>query len=501
MARQGDTARARSVKAVFDEKFSATVHGGALLIEQTLRRLGLRKILKRYLPKRSGCYSSAQVCEQVIEGLLCGGKGFQAAEVVRKDPPLAAIFGHAQVAEEATVYRAMCDLAGLKQRLRSEAYRAAAAQMGALDVFGREQPQRKLQRIVPDKPEAMEEQRREQMLLALQILALHAAQTLHKPTLSLAGFYVVHGDGSDEEVRGCCFDAARNNHRGDLSLRLMTLALGPIYVGCQMLGGASDEATSLATLLSRSGWVVQEIAKKGKVLALLDAAFAEKQVICGLNDLKWSYIVCANQQRQVLERLVLEIQESEWVDQGPDAERKWQASGVAVMRHEPDDWPQPQTVVVRRWREQGEMEGIWHYSFLYTNLSAQQLPKDRLKRWGFGALIWMLYATKQGQENTYKTLLSDLGGHHPASGRLGASQALSYLWAMAANIHAVISTRVVDAKDRGIRLWRFIRDYVRIAGHVVMNSGKELVVRLAGADLPAEFKRRWMAAYATAGQL
>jgi hypothetical protein len=41
MARGSDTARARSVKAVFNDAFSATVHGGAVLIEKVIRGVGL----------------------------------------------------------------------------------------------------------------------------------------------------------------------------------------------------------------------------------------------------------------------------------------------------------------------------------------------------------------------------------------------------------------------------------------------------------------------------
>lgn len=85
MARRSDPDRARSVKAVFDDTFSATERGGAVLLEKVIRTVGLRKTLSRFIPEREGEYTSARICEQTIKGLLCRGKGFQAAEVLRAD--------------------------------------------------------------------------------------------------------------------------------------------------------------------------------------------------------------------------------------------------------------------------------------------------------------------------------------------------------------------------------------------------------------------------------
>ena len=157
MAVSGDMVRARSVKAQFDDGFGATPRGGAVLIEQVVRRLGFRRILSEGLVERAGFYRSARVVEQVVEGLLCGGRGFQAAELLRSDASLARIFGHGRIAEEATVYRAMCDLAGLDQRLRSQAYEPAGVQGPRLDMLGRDLKPRVLRRVVGAEPERMDE--------------------------------------------------------------------------------------------------------------------------------------------------------------------------------------------------------------------------------------------------------------------------------------------------------------------------------------------------------
>lgn len=119
------------------------------------------------------------------------------------------------------------------------------------------------------------------------------------------------------------------------------------------------------------------------------------------------------------------------------------------MRHQPEGWSRVQTVVVRRYRNEDEMEGTWHYSFLYTCLTREQLPEKQVSEYGFAQYIWMLYSAKQGRENAYKTWLSDLGGHNPASGRLGASEVMCCLQAIAANVHTAVAYRVMPCPGQG----------------------------------------------------
>lgn len=501
MAAKGDTTRPHSVKAEFDDSLSATASGGAVLLEKAMRRLGLRNMFERFLPKRDGEYSSAEICEQVLAGLLCGGKGFQAAQALRRDPLLGTIFGHEKVAEEATVWRALCDMAQLARRSFSSTYKPLGSVQPALDLQGNEKKPASHERIVPQEPEAMSEERRRQFDQLMEQVAVRCAQSLAIGDMRLGGYVPVHGDGSALEVKGNCFDAARKDRNGNKSLQLMTLSAGPLFIGHRLLPGASDEGTALASLLKTSGQTVGKIAPRSPVLALLDAAFAEKEVVEEVDQLGWQYIICANQHRQLLERLAGDINETEWTSTGADASRGWAQSSVAIMRHQPQGWSQVQTVIVRRYRQEGELQGTWHYSFLYTCLTRERLPKKWIKKHGFAQYIWMLYCTKQGRENTYKTWLSDLGGHNPASGRLGASEVMCYMQAIAANVHTVISYRVMPGQDRGIRHWRFVRDYVHLAGRVVMEAGRTLKVYLAGANIPEHARRLWLDAYAAVQRL
>ena len=102
-------------------------------------------------------------------------------------------------------------------------------------------------------------------------------------------------------------------------------------------------------------------------MVLLDAAFCERRVIEALPG-NGDWIVCANQYRAVLTRLAMEQPESVWRSCGRDAVRGWEESQVCLMSHLFEGWAAPATVAARRWREPGELPGVWHYAFLASNL-------------------------------------------------------------------------------------------------------------------------------------
>ena len=110
----------------------------------------------------------------------------------------------------------------------------------------------------------------------------------------------------------------------------------------------------------------------------------------------------------------------------------------------------------------------------------------------------MLYGTKQGRENHYKTPLIDFGLHHPPSGRLGINQVFYAIASAVANVAMVIRYRVLQGKDRGMTFWRFRERYIRIAGRLV-EGGRRLIVRLAGACVDAARQVLWEEAFHEAG--
>jgi len=504
MKSQGDTRRPRSVKAEFDPRFAATARGGAVLAEKTMRSLRVRRWIGEHLPPRRPAaeYQTADGVYALLAGLLLGGKGEQAAQALREDKLAAEIFGLEKGAPSAsTVYRVLCDLAGLPERKREDHYAASGRTLPALDMLGglRRTPRRR--RIVPEAPEAATPESRAALDAFVAASAKSCAQALPRKMLRLRDWYVVFGDGTDLEVDGNCFDAAHVGRGGEKLLRWLTLMLGPVTVAEALLPGDADEGLELPALLEQAGGCVRElVGLNGRVLALMDAAYFERQVIEPLGVLKWDFIIGANQQRDVLTRLAEAQPAVVWSASGADARRRWAESQVCCFTHLPGGWDAPVTVVARRWRFTDEFPGMWHYAFVGTRLGPEDLPPGLLKKHGYCSAIWMLYGAKQGRENHYKTPLLDFGLHHPPSGRLGVSQAFYALGAVASNLAMVLRYRVLPGAERGMRFWRLRERYFQIAGYLV-RGGRTLTVRLSGVCVDALRQTLWRRSFACAGRL
>jgi hypothetical protein len=505
MMTTGDTKRSRSVKAEFDQDFDATAAGGGILAEKTMRSLGLRRYIKKYLPPRGKAaeYSMEDAAYALMSGLIVGGKGIAAAQSLREDKLLAEIFGLRKGAPSPpTVYRALCELAGLEERKAADCYVESEGGQASLDMLGRERKTTALRRVVPDVPEAASADRRAALDVFVSRLAAACAKRLPRNRLRLRDWYVVFGDATDLEVDGRCFDAARMGRDGKKILRWQTLSLGPILAAEQLHEGNIDEGRSMPRLLRQGAQTVRAAVGAGaRVLSLLDAAHFEKQILDPLSDeLGWDFIACANQQREPLRRLAEEQPESVWETTGADARRGWKASQACCFMHRPEGWASAVTIVVRRWLDVDEIDGAWHYSFLGTRIEPEAMPKRLVKKHGYNSAVWMLYSTKQGHENHYKTPLRDFGLHHPPSCRLGVNQALYALATAAVNVAMVMRYRVVVAAERGIAFWRLRERYFRICGRL-KKGARRLTVRLAGANVDAQRQVLWEHAFAAAGRL
>ena len=501
MTTQGDTKRPRSVKLEIDPDFNATALAGGVIVEQTLRSLGILKMLKTHLPARSEqvAYTSAGFAHGAIAALLLGGDGIDLFEPLRQDREARKIFGLDEVASDATTYRILCELAGLPQRPFAQTYAPAGRRMDRLDMFGQDKPQPAHRRLIPGQPEAADRRRLRAVRRAERAVALKCLKTLRKQLVRMHDWTVVFGDGSDLQVDGRCFDAARMGREGEMIFRWMTLRVGPVLVDQDLLPGNADEGRALPLMLRRAAPLLREAAGRSRLLALLDAAFCEWPVIKALPS-HCDWIVCANQWRGALTRMAMEQPDLVWRSCGADVGRGWEESQVCLMTHLFGGWAAPVTIAARRWRETGELPGVWHYAFLASNLESAALPENLTRKHGAAQTLWMLYSTKQGQENHFKTPLRCLGLHHPPSSRLGVNQVYYALASMAANIAMVLRHEVAPGKERGMTLTRMRRYFFQVAGRVV-RSGRKLVVRLAGAALDGWRQTQLLEAYANARRL
>lgn len=546
MAEQGDTGRPRFVKAEIDPDFDATPNGGAVMFERVARRLGIWRMFKEHLPERGreGGYASHEGAYALFAGLLLGGQGIAAVELLRANALDAEVFGLVDaVPGESTLYRILCDMVGLDQRTLADAYRPAGSVLPRFDIFGNEVAPAGLRRLVPDAPEeASAESRRAFEALTEAVAARSLAALAHK-VLKLHGFYVRFGDATDLEVEGSCFDAARVGRDGKRAMRLFSLRLGPVTIAHRLAVGNTDEGNTLPELVRATDALTRKtVGRTGRVLDLNDSAYFERGVIeTYAEHPEWRFVIGANQIRGRLERLAAEQPESQWVDvkgveavvadaapsvDAPvnvtenndtktsdagtievetrekmvDEKRKWVQVQVCVFKHRPEGWPLTVKIVARRFRVEGELPGTWHYGFLGTNLEAADLPRALVRRHGFGPMVWMLYNTKQGHENHFKTPLEDFGLHHPPSGRLGVNEAFFAVAFAAVNVAMVIRYGVLPKEERGMRWWRVCAVYGRIAGVVVRHAGG-IVVRLAGGCMSLARRKLWLEAFASAGRL
>lgn len=504
MINKSDISRPRRVKADFDQNFNATSQGGAVLVEQVMRSLGVMRFIGDYLPTRSPLchYSMPDAVYALIAALLVGGRGIGANGVLSSSAALPEIFGLEKgVPSAPTMYRVLCELAGLEERPFDKTYRKSGAVQARMELGGGERPATMSRRIVPEIPESAKEENRKALRDFSLAVAKRCAKAIPRSKMFLHGWYAVFGDGTDLEVEGDCFDAACMGRKGEMILRLMMLMLGPVTMGHDLLPGNADEGKHLPALIARTKEAVREVVgRMAKILALLDAAFFEKNVIDEIEKSGWDFIVCANQQRDSLQRLAEEQPARFWLETGADEKRGWRRSQVCAFMHTPAGWGRQVTIVCRRFANEGEIEGVWNYSFLATRIEKAELPRPLLKAHGYEQAIWLLYGTKQGRENHLKTPLDDLNLHHPPSCRLGVNEALYAVSLAVSNIAMVIRYRVIGGEHRGMQLWRIRKLLIQIAGYL-KRGGQTLTVYLSGGDTLVWLQNLWQSAFAEAGRL
>ena len=199
--------------------------------------------------------------------------------------------------------RIRSELAGLEERAFADAYAPAGPAQDRLDMFGGIKAPLAHRRLVPETPEAARPRQLRAVRRAERAVALRCLKTLRRQLIRMQGWTVVFGDGSDLQVDGRCFDAARLSRDGEKILRWMTLRVGPVLVDQQLLAGNADEGRTLPGMLRRATPLLREAAGRGgRLLALLDAAYCEWPVIKALPK-NCDWIVCANQYRGALGRL------------------------------------------------------------------------------------------------------------------------------------------------------------------------------------------------------
>ncbi len=459
------TKKDRTVKAEFDPTFQATAMGGLFLMERLAQRIGAWTVLGDQLPARNGYYSSGNGVSQLILGLMAGGRGLSSADPLRDDPVLSRGLGYSCVAEDGTMNRVLADIAGLEQRKEGDVY--ILRRQG--DLF--EGKSRKRGRRQVGEIEYADPQRLKQTVNASDEILVRLLRATNQAALKYGRWIPVFGDGSQLEVRGRCFDAALLDRNGNRSEQLAFTTIGPFLAATELRPGTKDEGLGMPELMQRTMDVVHRVGlPERSLLFLLDSAFGERQVLEQLHSTKGAkYIIGVNGMRKPLQRLCEEQPRSQWV-----AETRldgWlEEASYCAFCHRAETWNKNETFIAIRYREKGEL--FPKYSFMVTNLTRDDIRKDqeRLSCSSYMATLWAMYRYKQGMENYQKPALSDMGLHHPPSGRFGINQVFYVMGTIAYNLATFLSRCTLPEEHRGMRLWRMRCSLFRIAGLISIHA-------------------------------
>lgn len=360
----------KRIKLGFSPDEAVTSFGGLALPKRLMLRLGFDSLLARHLPARKG-YTLPEITVAALAGLLSGAQGTVATEAVRHDGALRKLFGLRRAPEEATFWRSLGD-AGAPLALAG--YSAIA------------------------------------MTLANRALAA-------SPRLAMmdSGFVPVFIDGSVLEGSAKREGTKFIENKGH-GLMWTVAFVGPYPVAQRLAAsgegeGEATHARELLRALTKDILIPTKLQKDE--LVLMDSLHGNGPTLNILEELDLKYIIGAGGLKAA-EVTLAEQPESQWTAT-PEFDEKRSGiaeSAVCVATVECEGWSNKRTIVGRRWKKHGEF--IWNYSAVLTNLeeSDERLSIDN-RSGSFARKIWSLYNRKGACENHFKSLLSDLGLHHP----------------------------------------------------------------------------------------
>jgi len=453
--------RVKSVKVEFADE-NVTSFGGFVLAERLAQRLGLWSSLAGELPDRRGRFGWWDVIRSAVAGMLTGSRGTYATEEVREDKPLLNMLGVEGAPEEATFWRCLEGLgAGPVASVLSKTQRRWVR-----DLLGR----------------------------------------ATRRDLLVGGFFPVFGDGTLLEGSRRREGTKYMKDKGE-GLLWTTWFCGPLVAAQSLAADGEGEQSLLESMLDDVvADVLEPLQLKDRALLLMDSLHGDGPTFDRAEDRDLRYIIGVNKLSET-DRVLAEQPESQWLDTGAQPERGWDESAVCVCWLQCEDWRHKRLMVGRRWKRADEL--FYHYAGVATDLREDDVAHLIKANRSFAEVIWWLYDRKAGGEDHYKDLLDDLNLHHPPCRELVRNRGF---YAVATLAHTLArgvdliggksrergSMRRLDgrrrkrAKPRRMRLWRLIRRYFTLAGHVACH-GRQACVTLLGVSptVREEFNQRW----------
>lgn len=431
--------KARVVKAEADrDSARVTAKGGLVLAQKVAQRIHLWKDAKRLLPTRKDPtqgFPTEMVACAVVHGLLSGGRGFQATEALREDEPLLKMLGMSAAPSAETV-----------------------------------------EEVVKSVAQRQDGTRHINALVSSQ--ARKTIKELKKKELcNCHGFMPVWGDGTLLEVTGKNFDSKKVID-GKVGQLCGGVFVGPLAGGLRFaLEGEGESSVVVEELERVFQEVIKPVGREKDALVLLDSLYGYEPVLDRVERFRRAHYIVGVSGLTSAARTMADLPEACWEDTGPVESLSWEASGVATAYLQCEGWEKKRTMVCRRFRRKGEM--LWEYRAVATDLDENEPRVAAMMRepgLSYAQAIWRLYAFKQGMENYWKELLSDMGLHHPPCAKAAVNEFFYGLGAVAWNLSVALRRLAFTGRQRSMRLWRLRRDIFDLAA-IALHHARTIVMR------------------------
>ena len=383
--------------------------GGASILAQTARRLGLFELLGEAVSVkvRNRGASDAQTLWAIIASLARGHGSLSDLDALRADKVASALPGLRKVPEA----------------------RRAGEWLG---------------RLKPSDVKGLRD--------AAVRFAGRVAPAVIEHEVGTKGHVPLFIDATGIEVDGQLFQWARKDYDGNRGCWLRATFLGSLWSAGQLQPGGGRAALNWRRLLD---WTAGMPPAGTPAWLQADNAYCKGELVRLCAERGWDFSISLTNdlwRRPVLEQLE-GLPDSAWTDIGMEEE-------AAFATHRPRGWERERhCAVVRRRTGNGQLLLVPQHTVVLV--SRDDLPLDELVR---------RHRAKQGQENAFKGPLTDPGLHHPPCRSHRANQAFCALGHIAqALLRAVRFTALPKgARRHGIR--QAIRHVMRTAAHMVRTA-------------------------------
>lgn len=456
----------------------ATAKGGLSAFEALANRIGLWSDCRATLPARrdpSQGFQVVPVVASLAHGLLSGGRGFSATEPMRDDAPLLSIIGVERAPSAETVEEVMKYHGAKEQSLAAYVDVLSRQTISLMNMEKRSDLlcQDGFVRFWVDGTLLETEGKNKDALLYIK------KQWGQMAVAAFVGGYIVGCEMAKEKKE----DSAQSNgeKKKDKGAKKKPVAMNEPEEEKKTIKAELEIGRGL---LARGARVLAKTNLLGAALVLLDSLYGDGPTLSILEGAEFEgarYIVGANK-LDAVEKTLRDQPESAWKDSTENTKNfGWEQSSVCQCWIQCEGWATKRLLIGRRYKKKGEF--IHNYSGVITNISVTDeriVKKMEREKVCFEEALFRLYNTKQGMENQWKALLTDMGLHRMPCARAQVNEIFLCVAAMANNLAEGVRRLLLEKEGRSIALWRLRRDLIDLPATVARHA-RQVIVRVLDA--------------------